>query len=348
MIDVFTPFLPLAIGSFPHRDPNEALDLIFRYIPSAPLWPQLPQKDYYENMYVQYSGGMPSIQVDQQRERIFFDTSSKPEADLEEFYAHVLADDLDYFAFPAGCSSGFTAFLESMKQQRGGNVVCVKGQVTGPFSFGLTVTDENDRAVIYNSQYAEAMVTAISLNARWQAEQLKKIHPTVIMFIDEPYLVSFGSAFVSFPREEVVRSINAVIDQIHKAGALAGVHCCGNTDWSLVLETNLDLLNFDAYQYFDNVILYDAHLKKFLQGGGMIAWGIVPSDDRILSISVDELESTLRSQMETLASKSIEAESIKRRSLLSPACGLGSQTVEVAEEALMKLEALFRRLSGIS
>lgn len=345
MLDVFTPFLPLAIGSFPHQSPHDALDLIFRYTPSVPLWPQLPQKRYYENMYVQYSGGMPSVEVDPQRERIFFNTSSRPEADLEEFYSHVLADELDYFAFPAGYASGFTAFLDSMEQRRDKNVVCVKGQVTGPFSFGLTVTDENDRAVIYNPQYAEAMVTAISLHARWQAEQLKKINPTVIMFIDEPYLVSFGSAFVSFPREEVVRSINAVIDQIHKAGALAGVHCCGNTDWSLVLETNLDLLNFDAYQYFDNVILYDVHLKKFLQRGGMIAWGVVPSDDRIMNISVEELESTLRSQMETLASRSIDAESIKRRSLLSPACGLGSQTVEVAEEALMKLEALFHKLS---
>jgi methionine synthase II (cobalamin-independent) len=345
MLHITNPFIPLAVGSFPHQHPEEALDLIFRYLPQIPLWPQLPQRDFRENMYIQYSNGMPSVIIDEERQRIYFDTSSSPEADLEEFYERILGEDLAQFAFPSAYASGFWAFVSSFKQYARGKELCVKGQVTGPFSFGLTVTDENNRPIIYHQAYYEAAVTALSLHAAWQAERLKELHPHVLMFIDEPYLASYGSAFVSVDRDLVVRSINEVIDRIHQAGALAGLHCCGNTDWSLVLETRLDLLNFDAYHFFDNLILYNSHLKDFLDRGGVMAWGIIPSSEEVLHTTLEELEAKLRGQVETLVKSGIEENRLKKGSLLSPACGLGSLSSPVAETALKKLEILAEKLA---
>jgi methionine synthase II (cobalamin-independent) len=347
MLNTQNLFVPLAVGSFPHKEPESALALIFKYLPRIPLWPQLPQKDFRESMYIQYCAGMPSIIIDEKRQRIYMDTSSSPEADLGAFYEGVLEEKIERFAFSPVHAAGFYAFLSSFKKLSQGGELYIKGQVTGPFSFGLTVTDEQDRPIIYNQTYYEAVVAAISLHAKWQTGRLKELHPRVLIFIDEPYLASYGSALVSVGREVVVQSINMVIDRIHEAGAIAGVHCCGNTDWSAVLETNLDLLNFDAYQFFDNVILYGPQLKNFLGRGGVLAWGIVPSSEAVLNMTAEELISKLHRQLEALAGIGVDLQTVKRNSFISPACGLGSQSIAVAESALEKLNFISDMFAGV-
>ena len=67
---------------------------------------------------------------------------------------------------------------------------------------------------------------------------------------------------------------------IHAAGGLAGVHCEENTDWSLLMETDLDILDFDAYDHMQAMTLYPAELRAFFERGGWLGWGIVPTLDR--------------------------------------------------------------------
>ncbi len=341
------PFLPIAVGSLPHKDPRAALDLIFTYLPSTPFWPQLPGRDFRESMYFQYTGGIPSVRIDKENERISIDTSSSPERDLEDFYGHALSEDLEHFAFSDGCATGFELFLKEIERRSGEKMHFLKGQVTGPFSFGLSVPDEQGRAILYNEDYYEAVVTGLSLHARWQARALKRLHDTVILFIDEPYLVSYGSAFVSTPREEVVRSIKTVVEQIHAEGALVGVHCCGNTDWSLILDTGLDILNFDAFQFFENVMLFADQLKTFLARGGGVTFGIVPSDERVLSTGETVLAPMLKEHLNVLSRNGVDASLLRSRSTVSPACGLGSQTQEVAEVTLRTLRNVSKAMSDV-
>ena len=58
------------------------------------------------------------------------------------------------------------------------------------------------------------------------------------------------------------------MEAIHKEDALAGLHCCGNTEWSPGLTTALDVINFDAYEFFPGLSLYPAELDAFLRQGG--------------------------------------------------------------------------------
>ncbi|MBM3132761.1 MAG: hypothetical protein FJZ95_07000, partial [Chloroflexi bacterium] len=53
--------LATAIGSMPHADPAEAGALALRYLPDIPVWPQLPNRSFLENMYAQYSEGLPGV-----------------------------------------------------------------------------------------------------------------------------------------------------------------------------------------------------------------------------------------------------------------------------------------------
>ncbi|MGZ3513442.1 MAG: methionine synthase, partial [Thermodesulfobacteriota bacterium] len=58
------PFLPIGIGSLPHKDPFKASEVVLNYFPDSPCWPQLPSRDFREGMLTQFTEGMPGIVVD--------------------------------------------------------------------------------------------------------------------------------------------------------------------------------------------------------------------------------------------------------------------------------------------
>ena len=77
--------------------------------------------------------------------------------------------------------------------------------------------------------------------------------------------------------------LDEVFAAIHAEDALAGVHCCANTDWSVLLATQVDILNLDAYGYLENLALYPDELRQFIDRGGYVAWGIVPNNELVLT-----------------------------------------------------------------
>jgi methionine synthase II (cobalamin-independent) len=335
------PFATTLLGSFPHSDSTALCPHLARAV-QIPAWPQLPRRTFRENMYTQYSAGLPGIVVDDEHQRVYFDTSGDLSAALEEFYGRYLVDDVASFALPAAYAAGFYTMLDALQSTPGD---WAKGQVTGPISFGLTVTDQDRRASLYDEQLADPIVKQLAFNARWQVRQLRHTarRPNVIIFVDEPYLASFGSAFISLSREQAVTLLNEVFDAIHAEGALAGVHCCGNTDWSVLLETAADILNLDAYRYLENLALYPAELRAFLDRGGSLAWGIVPNDEEIYNVTPEGLAQRLRDGLHMIGDKargrgvSLQPEEFAGRSLITPACGLGPTTIEIADRAVKML-----------
>jgi hypothetical protein len=125
---------------------------------------------------------------------------------------------------------------------------------------------------------------------------------------------------------------------------LTGVHCCGNTDWSLLLDTRVDLLNFDAYEYGDNLLLYQAELEQFLLDGGYLAWGVVPTSAAIDDEDEVSLLAHLLDQVKRLCSSRISIDTILRRSFVSPSCGAGSLTPARAVRAFELTRKLSERL----
>jgi hypothetical protein len=201
----------------------------------------------------------------------------------------------------------------------------------------LTVTDQDLRASLYNDMLADAIVKNTVMNARWQIRQLKSVRPNVILFLDEPYMAAFGSAFISLSREQVIGYLDEVFDSIHAEGGVAGVHCCANTDWSVLLATRVDILNLDAYGFVENLALYPAELRVFLDRGGSACWGIVPNNEQIFNETPQGLAERLRNGINLIVQKAaargvtIKAEEFASRSLIAPACGLGSTSIEVAD-----------------
>lgn len=331
--------VPTVVGSFPQVDAEALIETILRRLPSMPAWPQLPARDFRESMYVQYSEGLPGAVVDREKARIFFRIDdSFPDA-LEAFYAAVVAADVDRFAIGREHALGLHLFLEALRK-RSDRPAWVKGQVTGPFSFAMTVTDEGKRSLAYTPELYEVAVQGMSMKGRWMARTLRAVAEGVVVVLDEPYLCSFGSAFVNVAREDLMAALDGAASAVHAEGALCGLHCCGNTDWSLVLGTNVDVVNFDAHEYFQGLSLYPAELNRFLERGGLLSWGIVPASGEAARIGASALLSELDDHLAELAHKGVSRERLLGQALLTPACGMGSRTVAEAEQVLDVLTEL--------
>lgn len=341
-------YLTTFIGSFPYNDVEETCDRILSTA-DIPVWPQMVRLSFRENMYTQYGAILPSIRIDEESQKITFDTTGDITSSLEDFYTHYLEEDVEYFGLTASQAAGFYTLLDQLKKTTG---TWVKGQVTGPVSMGLTVTDQNLRASLYHEMLADVLVKNAAMNARWQIRKLRSVRPEVIIFVDEPYMASFGSAYISLSREQVVAMLDEVFDSIHAEGGLAGVHCCANTDWSVLLATQVDILNLDAYGYLDNLALYPHELRKFIDHGGIIAWGIVPNNAEIFSVTPQQLVKKLNDGIHQICKKasvrgvSLDPQEFAAQSLITPACGLGSASPEVADQVMPVLSAVGRLLQA--
>ncbi len=328
--------LPSCIGSLPHTDPRRAVDLVLDKLKFIPFWPQLPRIGFRENMYIQFSHFLPGVKVDEEKKRITIDLNSY---DPEEFYTKVLSDEVEAFAYP---KEGFSGFHEFMNRDISKSVKAVKGQVTGPISLGFQITDQAGKPAIYDEAYSEIIRKNLNMMARWQEEQLLSKGKETIMFVDEPYLSIVGTPFASVSGEEVVKWINEVIEGIK---GRKGIHCCANTDWSMVLRTKIDLLSFDAFDYGHTLALYSEEVERFLKRGGMISWGMIPnSEEKLKDLNPSSLQDRTEKLFQSLVNKGVSEDILLKQSILTPQCGLGGLNEELSEQALGRLVDLSKSL----
>jgi len=328
-----------AIGSLPHQDVERACEIVLESFPQIPAWPQLPKLNLRENMYIQVSEGMPYLVLDEKKGMVYFQTKGDITGELEKFYEKIIENRVDYFKIGEEYAAGFYSLMEHLRkrlseEKRGAGILALKGQLIGPISFGLTVTDENRKSILYHQQLVDAVVKTCGMKARWQITRMREVFPQIVIFIDEPYLASFGSAFVSLGRDEVVNYLNQVIDSIKLEGAIAGIHCCGNTDWSILMDTKVDIISFDAYSYLETIGLYPEKLKEFLSQGHYLAWGIVPASSKAMEEEINSLIERFENGLKLLDSKGVEREKILENLLITPSCGTGTLPVEVAEKVV--------------
>jgi len=327
--------LPTIIGSMPHTDPHKACALITEHLRDIPAWPQLPRRSFLENMYAQYSEGFPNAVIE--GDRIYVDTAKDYQKPLEELYAAYLADDYTKYSFGPDYAAGFYAFIE----QNNFSPRAVKGHVTGPLSWGLTVTDENKRSILYHDILGDAVPKLLKLKAAWQENELKKISKNTIIFLDEPYMSAYGSSVAAGPfssPQKVAEMIDEVFEGI---SGLKGIHCCGNTDWTVLLKTKLDILNFDTYNYAESVTLYPDEIRKFMARGGAIAWGIIPNDgSSVGKETVASLRDRLEEAMAPFTRNGVRFKDLAAHSLLTPSCTLVPLGEEGAAQVLELLTGL--------
>lgn len=325
---MFEPGTTTGIGSLPHYNPSEAVQFVLRAF-DIPFWPQLPRRSILEGMISQFTEGMPQVRVERDGSVRAYRNS---EEELHRFYESYT--ETTTLAISEDYAMGLHEFLRQTKKRR---YKYLKGQITGPVTFTLGIRSDDGNPVYFDEELREISLMVLKAKARWQIQVMKPQAEKVVIFIDEPILsVIGGSAYLSINPSEVERLLREMVSAISSSGAIPGIHCCGRADWDMVIRSGVKVLSFDAYEHFQSIIASSEALKGFLEGGGFLAWGIVPTTEAINKEDMDSLLRKLRSDMDDL-SKYIPETFIKRQMILTPSCGMGSRSAEEAHRVIQLL-----------
>jgi len=324
-----------AMGILPHTNLEAALALALSV--DIPFWPQLPRVSYYEDMYVQASEGFPGILLDLENQRITLD--------MARFYDELLAyaeasQDPAFFALSPAYSTVFRRFLSLDLHNR----VAIRGQMIGPISFGLKVTDEAHKPIIYDSDVKAIIFEFMAGKINRQLAELRAVHPSAFVWLDDPGLEFIFSGLSGYTDIVARDDLAGFLDSLE---GLKGLHLCGNPDWDFLLTANLDLLSFDAYARGEVFSRYAGQIKRFLDRGGVLSWGIVPTGVSDLAPeSVQTLVDRLEAQWEYLAERGVDREQIAWQGLLAPAtcCLVNPDQVVTVERAFAVVRAVSEAL----
>ena len=328
--------LTTAMAVMPHKDVDRALEVALST--DIPFWPQLPHYNYYEDMYVQASEHFPGILLDMEKRTLRF-SLEKFISELEETMAHF--DEPEYFDISDTYSVVYRRFLNLDLSDR----PAIRGQLEGPISFGFNVVDENDRPILFDDTVRPFMLEFMAKRVNVQLTRLKKLNPNAFMFVDEPGLQFLFSAMAGYGDQAARGDMETFFAMIYRP---RGVHLCGNPDWDFLLGLDLDVLSLDVYSNGEVFASYAASIKRFLDRGGVIVWGIVPTNfEPFEQENVGSLKRRLNEIWSVLEDKGVDREFLLSRSLLSPAtCCLvnpdGEKTVDKAFRGILTLSAELR------
>jgi hypothetical protein len=338
-------FSATGIGSVPFLSAEQACAEILSHGFLIPFWPQLVQKDPREDMILQYSPPLPCLQSNLVQKNLSYDPNCNRFETLLHFYEKFLASDFSFFSLHPDFASGFFRLLDLLPSLPPA-VRYVKGQIVGPITLGLSVKLPSDRFLIHDPELMDAVIKGLALQAVYQANKFEDLNRKSIIFLDEPSLSGYGSAFTPLSRDEVLKILGETIQHIRElAGPLIGLHCCGNTDWSLLLSLDVDIINFDAFNFGHSFLLYPKEIKRFLEKGKAIAWGLVPTDGFTGKETASGLLDRLSGFLGNLIGRGIDQDRLYTQALLTPACGMGTLS-EHSASGLLTLLAEVSLMAG--
>lgn len=327
--------LTTAMAVMPHKDVDRALQKALSL--DIPFWPQLPLYNYYEDMYVQASENFPGIVLDLEKRHLGFST----EKFMEELESAMASwEDADFFDISRTYSVVYHKFLALDLADR----PAIRGQLEGPVSFGFNVMDENDRPILFNDTVRPFMLEFMAKRVNVQLDRLKKLNSNAFMFVDEPGLQFLFSAMAGYGDQAAKKDMELFFSMIERP---RGIHLCGNPDWDFLLGLDLDVLSMDIYTNAEVFSSYSKSIKNFLDRGGVLIWGIVPTNfEPFEKESTDSLEMILENVWSALSKKGIDRDLLMAQSLLSPAtcCLVNPDKEKTVEKAFSQINEFSRRI----
>jgi hypothetical protein len=327
--------LTTAMAVMPHDNAEQALELALSL--DIPFWPQLPHLNYYEDMYVQASEHFPGILLDMENQKLGF-SLDKFMTELEEALAHF--DEPSYFDISPKYSQVYHRFLEMDLSER----PAIRGQLEGPISFGLNVKDQNDRPILFDDTVRPVMLQFMAQRVSVQLARLKALNPNAFMYVDEPGLQFVFSGMSGYNDRRAREDLDTFFAQIERP---RGIHLCGNPDWDFLLRLDLDILSLDAFSNGEVFASYAKGIKRFLDRGAVLCWGMVPTNfEPFEAENQASLEERLVEAWDALAKRGVDRDQLLAQSLISPAtcCLVNPDREKTVEKAFGVVRDLSARL----
>ena len=319
-----------ACGSLPHVDPAEANELVLEVLADCPAAPTLPNRDPHEGMLGQAAVGIAHVAVAPDGSLVVDDPDLVTPTSADA--AHELPD----VAYRTTL-----AFLDAVAAAPHRPAV-VKLQVTGPVTFGMGLVAAGAAPRIAFPLAA----TATRHRSRALVEAARsRLGPgtPLLVVIDEPSMGAASLDQLPVSTEDAVDHLSGTLGAV-EADAVAGVHCCAPADWGAVLRAGPALLSFPVGIAGS---VRAADLGPFLEGGGWVAWGAVPTDGPLGPLDGSgalRLWRYLTQRWHALADGGVDPVLLRQRALVTPGCGLARHDLAQATVALQLTAALGERI----
>lgn len=324
------PGLATACGSLPHADPAEATALLLDTIGGLPASPSLPALHPAEGMLGQGAAGMAGVAI-------------RPDGGLDVDPDTVSADGVGDGAddLPPEAFAATLAFLDELASRRWRGPV--KLQCTGPVTLGTALV----AAGVAPRRAFPVAGAAVQARARSLVAAARRRVPRspLVMVIDEPSLAAATLDRAPVGMEEAVDLVSGALAAV-EAHAVSGLHCCAPADWGAVLRAGPQVLSLPVSVAAS---VRAADLGPFLERGGWVAWGAVPTDGPLGPVdgrSTARLWRQLAGRWHALADGGVDPVLLRRRAIVTPACGLARHDVAQATLALRLTAALGARVAA--
>jgi hypothetical protein len=242
-----------------------------------------------------------------------------------------IVPDLDHAAF-----RGLRAFCEVARGRQG----VVKWQVLGPVSLGGALLR---RGVPVRTAYGLA-VRAVRAHLHTIHTELNASLPGCrqIVFVDEPALSRLQDPGFPIAADAALDLVSGALATVEPA-CPGGIHCCHpDGDVASVLAAGPRILSLPVRP---SIVSWAGYLASFLDNGGWIAWGAVPTDGP-LALTADRYWRELSALWCDLVRAGCDAGRIRRQALVTPACGLAMHDVESAAATLALTAEVAAKVAG--
>jgi len=309
-----------AIGSLPHRDAAAAAAFALDHLADLPTLPTLPRRSPAEGMIAQAVLGIQGITLGQ------YGTISVDVGRID--LAAPVVTDLDHDGF-----AGFRAFLGAAAGRTG----AVKWQFVGPVTLGVALM----RAGVPSALAFPVAVHAVRSHVDALQQHVAASMPDAqqVIFLDEPSFPEVSDPDFPLALDTAIDSVSGALAMIEQT-SVPGVHCCGDADWASLLAAGPSVLSLPVT---DNVARVAGYLARFLDSGGWIAWGAVPTDGPIPHTSERPWRNLSKLWCD-LVNAGCDAVQLRTQSLITPACGLGLHSEAVAKRVFRLTNEISHRV----
>jgi len=332
------------IGSLPHHNADAALDYSLRM--GIPFLPQIPIRNPWEYMIAQALEGLPGLQADEDgsvtlNTDIWMSRAAVFSRRLEEAFRS--DERLESFEPAPSISSCWQPFVWELEERK---IRLAKIQIAGPMTaqWALKLKDGLGHPVSTqsfeekNPELTTQIFRLVLARALAMCKRLKRVGIQPLLYLDEPGL--YGLSMQNPRHVLAMQELKLLVQALSKEGVQVGIHCCSNTDWKTVLSLPIHYLSLDVSLSLGSLLSQQAPLKRFIEGGGRLSLGVIPTGRSpvLHSLDIKTLIDGLLSEF--AAHWAAEPELIAKtlsEALYTPACGLALQSVSDAELILESL-----------
>lgn len=310
------------VGSLPLLDPARAAEYALTHWPELPPVPSLPRRSPHEGMLAQTLVGVRGVGVAEDGALLVDPRRIDPRAKI--------VPDLDHEAF-----ASLRAFLVAAKGRQGP----VKWQLTGPVTLGLALV----HAGVEPYRAFDVAIRAVRVHLRAVHKAITEALPACpqVVVLDEPGMSALMCPGFPVPPDAAIDLVSGALAAVEST-ALAGVHCCGDGDWAAILATGPGLLSLPVR---DDLVRVAGYISAFLDQGGWIAWGVIPTD-RPVGTSADRYWRDLAALWCSLVESGVDPVQLRRQAIVTPACGLGLHDIGVVDRVAVLLDDIAARVAG--